>query len=225
MKKIGVIIQARLTSNRFPGKMFVPLSKLPLLQRSMIAASGIKADVYCLAVPFNEVKIFKSFAEEMSFEVVGGSEDNVAERLCDTLDKYKLDVIVHITGDKAFLSAKYTQLALDHYLSHTCDLVSYEESPLKETTGAVYYPPVLFDALHSSTTTKYQLEHVKPCFTENPDCTCCVLPVPENLKKIKNFTFTIDTVDDYLKAKKEYEILYRGWPLEIEDIVDRWNVK
>ena len=221
MKKIGVIIQARLTSSRFPGKMFVPLSKLPLLQRSMIAASGIKAEVYCLAVPFAEVKIFEPFAKEMDFEVVGGSEFNVVERLCDAIDKYKLDVIIHITGDKAFLSAKYTQLALNHYLIHTCDLVSYEESPLKETTGAVYYPPILFEALKNDKITQYQLEHVKPCYTENHYLKHCILPVPEYLKKIKNFTFTIDTIDDYLKVKEEYEILYCGWPIEIEEIADR----
>ena len=223
MKKIGIIIQARLNSSRFPGKMFVPLSRLPLLQRSMIAASGIKADVYCLAVPFGEVKIFEPFAKEMGFEVAGSSEDNVVERLCDTINKHKLDVVVHITGDKAFLSAKYTQLALDHYLSHICDLTSYEESPLKETTGAIYYPPVLFTALSATSTTQHQLEHVKPCFTEYPDCTNCILPVPEHLKKLKNFTFMIDTIDDYIKVKEEYETLYRGWPLEIEDIVDRWK--
>ena len=223
LKKIGVIIQARLNSSRFPGKMFVPLSKLPLLQRSMIAASGIKADVYCLAVPFGEVKIFEPFARELGFEVAGGSEFNVVERLCDTIDRHKLDVVVHITGDKAFVSAKYTQLALDHYLFHTCDLVSYEENPLNETTGAIYYPPVLFNALRFKTASNYMLEHVKPCFIENPDCTCCKLPVLEHLKKIKNFTFVIDTIDDYLKVKEEYEILYRGWPLEIEEIVDRWK--
>jgi spore coat polysaccharide biosynthesis protein SpsF (cytidylyltransferase family) len=203
--------------------MFVPLSKLPLLQRSMIAASGIKADAYCLAVPFSEVKIFEPFARELEFEVVGSDEFNVVERLCHAIDRYKLDVVIHITGDKAFVSAKYTQLALEHYLSHTCDLTSYEESPLKETTGAIYYPPVLFNALDSIATTRHQLEHVKPCFTENPDCTCCKLPIPEHLKKIKNFTFMIDTMDDYLKVKEEYEILYRGWPLEIDEIVDRWK--
>ena len=221
-KKVGVLIQARLNSSRLPGKMFFPIQGLPLISRVMIAALRIKADEYIISCPTSDEKIFSIFAELGGFTVISGSENNVVERIIKAVNALKLDVVVHITGDKAFLSAKYTQLSLDHYLSHTCDLVSYEESPLKETTGAVYYPSVLVEALHNPSTTQYQLEHVKPCFTENGYLKHCILPVPDHLKVIKDFTFMLDTDDDYLKILKEYEMMYPKWPIEIDDIASKF---
>jgi spore coat polysaccharide biosynthesis protein SpsF len=221
-KKIGVLIQARLNSSRLPGKMFFPIYGLPLISRSMIAVKKISVDEYVISCPISDEKVFSPFAEQLGFKVISGSETNVVERITKAVEALKLDVVVHITGDKAFLSAKYTQLSLDHYLSHTCDLVSYEESPLKETTGAIYYPSILVEALHNPKTTLHQLEHVKPCFTENKYLKHCKMSVPEHLKKIKDFTFMLDTDDDYLKILEEYQMMYPKWPIEIDDIASKF---
>jgi spore coat polysaccharide biosynthesis protein SpsF len=218
IKKVGVLIQARLGSSRLPGKMLLPIHGLTLLERVALASSKIRADEYAIVCPESDVEVFSTIMRNTEYKVIGGSETNVVERFVNAIVKLSLDVVVHITGDKPFLSAKYTQISLDHHLNCSCDLTTFEDHPLIGLTGAIYYPPILAKALNNPETTKYQLEHVKPCYTENPECKHCKMPVPDHLKKITNFQYTIDNPSDYRKVLDIYKALYPKWPVEIDEI-------
>lgn len=211
--KIGVLIQARINSSRLPGKVLYPMKGKTLIQNLMRSARKIEADIYCLCVPYGEGKLFKIFADIEEFQVIEGPENDVAKRLLNAIEDFNLEVVVHITGDKVYFLPLETKILLNYYLKHSCDLVTYEESPFKERTGAIFNPNFLKSKYNIGIRGAYELEHVKPIFTENKECKHCIIPIPEYVKNKNYLTYTLDTIDDYLTILKQLK--------EIDD----WELK
>lgn len=99
--KIICIIQARMGSERLPGKVVKPIKGIPLigytinrLKRSryideiILATSDKKQDDKLVDV-----------AKEYKIDYFRGSEENVLERYVKCSEKYNGDIIIRITGD------------------------------------------------------------------------------------------------------------------------------
>lgn len=99
--RVVAIIQARMGSSRFPGKVLQPLAGKPLLwhiihrlrkcrrldQIAITTSTNAGDDALCV------------FAREEGIPVVRGPEENVLERYALTARELSADVIVRITGD------------------------------------------------------------------------------------------------------------------------------
>lgn len=107
--EIGIIIQARMTSNRFPGKSMALLLGKPVIQWTMERAKQIRVPKRAhkkviLAVPDKmESEPMLMLAEQLGVENSCGSELNVLKRYYDTARFFKLDIIMRITGDCPFI--------------------------------------------------------------------------------------------------------------------------
>ena len=108
---VSVIIQARSTSTRFPGKIFEKIGNKQILQHVLDACynssnyinartrdHGIVCDV-SLAVPYND-KLISQYSKHM---IVQGPEDDVLTRYIIAMDKLKSDYVVRITSDCPFI--------------------------------------------------------------------------------------------------------------------------
>lgn len=131
--RIGVIIQARMTSRRFPGKSMTMLLDKPVIQHTIERAKQIKAGIknkydnpiVILAVPdTDESEPMLELATELQIENFCGSELNVLERYYHAAIHFKLDYIVRITGDCPFIDAKVSSEVLQLLLWRKCDYTS-----------------------------------------------------------------------------------------------------
>lgn len=131
--RIGVVIQARMTSTRFPGKSMAMLIDKPVIQHTIERAKQIKAGIkdkyddpiVILAVPDTvESEPMLELAEELQIENFCGSEVNVLERYYYAAIHFKLDYIVRITGDCPFIDAKVSSEVLQLLLWRKCDYTS-----------------------------------------------------------------------------------------------------
>src|SRR5689334_2890846 len=100
-KKIGIIIQARATSKRFPNKVMEMLYGKPVLQHVIERAKQIRGeknnnpDHIIVAVPdMDESEPLLELISQCGVENFCGSENNVLERYYQAAKFFKLDFIV-----------------------------------------------------------------------------------------------------------------------------------
>jgi len=107
-KKIGIIIQARLTGKRFPNKVLSMLNGNTIISYVTNELKKIKGIPIVMAIPdnpmndplevwciMNDVKCYRSIFEH---DVLG--------RFYYCANKYKFDIIVRVNGETPFIKAK-----------------------------------------------------------------------------------------------------------------------
>jgi spore coat polysaccharide biosynthesis protein SpsF (cytidylyltransferase family) len=101
---VGVVIQARMTSKRLPGKVLMPLAGKSVLERVIERAKLIPfVDVVICAFPAADESIpIYQLCNSLGIACVSGSEYDVLSRYYDAAQMYGLDTIVRITSDCPF---------------------------------------------------------------------------------------------------------------------------
>lgn len=97
--KTAVIVQARMGSKRFPGKVLADLCGKPVLWHVLTRAGQVKADAHILAVPYSDASVLEPLADECGFGVWAGDEHDVLLRYMEAAVSVSADIIVRITGD------------------------------------------------------------------------------------------------------------------------------
>lgn len=125
-QKIGVIIQARQTSKRFPGKSMAILQGKPVLEHVIRNASLIKpTHQVIVAVPDTvESEPMLQLAHRLGIDNFVGSEEDVLGRYYNAARFFNLDVIIRITADCPFLNPKVCSEVLQVLLFRKCDYTS-----------------------------------------------------------------------------------------------------
>lgn len=128
---IGVVIQARMTSQRFPGKSMALLREKPVLQHVIERCKAIKSPfgfskpLIVVAMPDDPAsEPMGQLAQRMKVDHFVGSETNVLERYYHAARFFNLDFIVRITADCPFISPIICQQVLHLLIWRKCDYVS-----------------------------------------------------------------------------------------------------
>lgn len=112
-KTIG-IIQARMGSERLPGKILAPLGGWPLLELLWLRVARARVDEWWLATsahPSDDVTAAWGF--ELGLGVFRGEEQDVLSRFLAVGAKTGADWIVRVTADNPFLDARVIDALLD----------------------------------------------------------------------------------------------------------------
>ena len=124
--KITAMIQARMSSRRFPGKVLAPFRGKPLIvhvltcverviprERIVIATSDHDSDIP-LAI----------YLKTLGYGVYRGSLQNVFERFRRCVTEYPCDFILRITADSPLLNHTILQAVIHHANTLNSDLVT-----------------------------------------------------------------------------------------------------
>jgi spore coat polysaccharide biosynthesis protein SpsF (cytidylyltransferase family) len=100
----GIIIQARMTSKRFPGKTLRLLAGKPVLERVIERARLVPfVDTVIVAFPAADESIpIYQLCNSLGVACASGSETDVLGRIYDAATMYGIDTIIRITGDCPF---------------------------------------------------------------------------------------------------------------------------
>ena len=100
MNVIG-IIQARLTSKRFPGKVLKKIGNMPMLEILIKRISfSKKLDKIIVVIPRSKKnKNLKIFLKKKKITYYEGDEKNVLQRYYFAAKEYSANIIVRITSD------------------------------------------------------------------------------------------------------------------------------
>lgn len=123
---VAVIVQARMTSKRFPGKIMADLCGKPVLHHVLTRCKQIVgADVVICALPDRPSSSRpEALAKELNCKVYRGCEDDVLDRYLRAARRFKADVIVRITADCPLIDPEVCSEVLHRLITHQADYVS-----------------------------------------------------------------------------------------------------
>lgn len=210
MKKVA-ILQARLDSSRFPGKVLADLKGKPVLAHIIDRLkSASELDEVCVAIPseHKEDRLAEALAG-MDVTVVRGHASDVLARYIQAAYETKADVIVRATGDNPLVSPAVINQQLKLIQSEAdLDYVITEGMSLGLTTETFTLKTLEkldFLAKHPD-----HREHVTLYLRRNPGpFVMRRLDPPAELAN-PNFRLTLDTAEDYEVLRKIYDKLYDG---------------
>ena len=95
------VVEARMGSSRFPGKVLAPLAGMPVLEHvcSRLASCAMLEKVVIATSTLSRDDVLAEAGLKMGVDVVRGPEDNLLARHLLVLEQYAPDVVVRITGD------------------------------------------------------------------------------------------------------------------------------
>lgn len=169
--KIGIVVQARMTSKRFPGKSMAMLAGKPVLQHVLERAKQIKNVPGCeknrviVAVPdTDDSDPMLVLARDLKVDNFCGPEDDVLKRYYDAAVFFKFDVIMRITADCPLVNPVICNELLDLFLWRNLDYAS-NIFPTRSYPAGLDCEVMSFDALeaaHIKAVAPYDREHVTP---------------------------------------------------------------
>lgn len=118
MHTVAVVIQARMTSNRFPGKVLAPLFGKPLIDHVLDRVREAHDGIIAVAIPNTDADdplyaYLKLYHDDVF--VSRGSTWNVLERFFLAAKATMCQTIVRITADCPLLDSAFLRAAIDNY--------------------------------------------------------------------------------------------------------------
>ncbi len=128
--KTAVIIQARLTSSRFPNKILAKIGNHTLIDYLINRIKICKeVNKIILAIPNNKKNKIISKKIKNNSLIFFGNENDVLDRFYKAAKKYKVDTIVRICGDCPFVDPALIDQALKIFKKNSYDYISNTIKP------------------------------------------------------------------------------------------------
>jgi len=199
VKKIVIIIQARMGSTRLPGKVIKKVSGIPLLlfQYRRLALSKL-ADKIVIATSTspNDLPIEKLCLEN-SISYFKGSESDVLKRYCDAAFFFKAKIIVRINADCPLIDPIVVDKVISAFVSSQPE-IDYASNILEETFPTGMHVEVFSLAAIKKASEKSnkldEREHVTPYIYRNPSL--FKLLSITNSRDLSMYRWTVDYEED-----------------------------
>jgi len=228
-KKVAIIIQARITSTRLPGKVLMDIEDKPMLWHILNRLKfSKKLNDIILAIPnTKENDILEEFANEIKVKYYRGSEEDVLLRYYETAKAFKVNVIIRITADCPLIDPKIVDLLIERHLNSKAD---YTSNVLKRTFPRGLDTEVFnFDVLekaHREAKENHQREHVTPYIWSQPELFRLQNVEAERKLARSEFRLTVDTKEDLQLMQEIYKHLYKPerifYTRDVIDLLDRY---
>lgn len=200
---VACIVQARMTSRRFPGKTMALLDGKPILEHVLSRAKRISGiDKVVCAFPEDEASLpILELCREMRVLAFSGDEDDVLGRYFEAAKDVQADVIMRLTADCPFIDPNLCSIVLDMLLQEELDYAS-NVHPKRTFPKGFDCEVFTFDCLEAANegaSELYDREHVTPWMqrnksldigtlsnkTDESDTNYCV-DFPEDIKTLEN---------------------------------------
>jgi len=208
IQKSAIIIQARMSSRRFPKKMMAPLYGIPLLHfvYKRCLRSVVKNVVVATSTDASD-DILAHYCQNNKIPVVRGSLENVLSRYIKAAELLGVNKIIRVCGDTPFVDIDLMGLFLRKLEKENLEYIA----PNRSTCLAGFFFEVLtLDALKKVfrlTHKPEDLEHVTKYILDFPEKFSVVRENVELHPKLLTSKYTIDFPEDLEKAEKVLKTL------------------
>ena len=222
MKKV-VIVQARMTSTRLPGKVMKIVCDKPLLEHLINRLRRVKyADQVVIATTVNDTdNQIVNLCKELGTLYYRGSEEDVLGRYYEAAVEYGGDIIIRITSDCPVIDPEVVDSLINFY-TNNIEKYDYVSNTLKRTyprgMDVEVFPFSILKEAHEEAKKEREREHVTPFIVYNP-----MRYRLSNIEYSENFShyrWTVDTSEDFHLITKILNALYNEKPeFTMKDIV------
>ncbi len=192
------VIQARMSSRRFPGKVLQPLNGMPLLNfliKRIQQATSIDQLIVATSINPADDEIV-ACVNETGIEVIRGPEDDVLTRYLQVLEKFPTQAVIRITADNPLSDPYLLDLNVRNFLKKHLDYAYMKNVPIG-TACDLFCAPVLRE-IDKHTTNPYHREHINAYILDHPDSFCWEFfgQIPEQYRR-PDLSVTVDTPEDF----------------------------
>lgn len=223
--RMGIILQARMRSNRLPGKVLKRLEGKPMLWHIIERLKEVKQSdelVVATSVNVKDREVVK-LAESCGVECFTGSEKDVLDRFYQTAKEFQFEQILRATGDNPLVDPEEADRLLSLHFETAADYSSNKSEVNSGLPIGVGVEVFSFDALERSWVegnNKDHREHVDEYILQNRDSfNIKVLPAPES-KRAPDLRLTVDTEEDLNYMRDIYHQFYTpGSIVPVEQVI------
>jgi spore coat polysaccharide biosynthesis protein SpsF len=197
--RIVAVIQARMGSSRFPGKVLRDVAGKPLLWH-VVERLKRSRRISAIAIATSTAPrddAIQTFAEKHGVTAIRGPEDNVLARFAMAAEAMDADVIVRVSADAPFIDADFIDHLVDALIAQDGDYVLLEDGAVTAHEGVDPFSRRALDKLMMDAAgDPVAREHVTGYFKLHPDFVHIVRAAPYPLLAVECGRLTIDTPDD-----------------------------
>jgi spore coat polysaccharide biosynthesis protein SpsF (cytidylyltransferase family) len=214
------IIQARLNSERLPGKILADIEGQSMLERVIRRVQmAKKLDETVLATtdrPADDVTAAKG--EELGVRVVRGSEDDVLDRYRQAAIEARADHIVRVSADSPFVDAQLIDQTVDVYTRAGSDYASNKLHPsFPLGLDVEIFSRAALERAWKEAKEPFERSHVTYYMYSNPS-RFSLVPVTTKPDR-HTWRWTVDTPDDLEFARTVFEKLGSSNDFSWKDVV------
>jgi len=218
-----VLVQARSSSERLPGKVLRSMAGRPMLSWLLESLGQCKrvTDVVLATSDLASDDRIADFAETFGVSCFRGSLTDVAGRLASAAISRHADSFVRISGDSPLMDFRIVDQMIDLYTAGKPDLATNVQ--LRTFPKGFSVEAVCLSALERARSMMEpgDEEHVTPVFYRRPDCFRIVgLTSGMNLGGIQ---MSVDTVEDFDLTERIMGHMTRShWSYDMQELVKIW---
>lgn len=212
--RIVIVVQARMSSSRLPGKVMLPILGESLLFRMMERLQMIRHPAqFVVAIPDEERGgAIEQECSRMSIPFFCGSRDNVLDRHYQVGKAFNADIVLKIPSDCPLIDPRIIDQVLDFYFDHPgkYDYVSnLHPATFPDGNDVEVMTMQCLEETWRHASRQLELEHTTPYIWENQDKFRIGNVVCKAGKDYSmSHRFTIDYMADYEFIKAVFEELY-----------------
>lgn len=195
-----VIIQARMSSTRLPGKILAPLvgecSVLEwVIERARANPRINRVVVATTDTPSDDAT--EELCTRLSCLCVRGSEDDVLSRFAKAVEAYPAEIIVHWTADNPLVDKAELDRLLDLLDTEHLDYINNHKDGLPLGMGVAAFTSSSFARVIAEAKTPYDREHVTPYYYNHPEFFSVRFIAPVSVHPFaQNVRLTLDSPED-----------------------------
>ena len=225
---VNAIVQARMSSSRLPGKVFLPLSGKPVLQHIIERLRRSKyIDNVIVATTTNEAdNPIIQLCNKLKCKHYRGSEDDVLSRALEAAKFYNTDIIVEVTADCPCVDGDIADRIIEKledndYISNVINRTFPRGLDLQ-----VFWTSVL-ERVNKEVDNEVDRQHVSTWIYKNPKTyskySTISYMLPREVGNFSNLRLTLDTQEDYELLKTIFEA-FENNIFTFSDIVSLLNM-
>ncbi len=192
---VNVFIQARMSSQRFPGKVLAPLQGKPLvlhlIERAQ-QARGVDRVVVLTSTEISDAPM-AAYLESIGCPVFRGDLNNVFLRFSAALTQYPCNYFVRLSADSPLMDVNLLGDMVAYAQDGAYDFISNVQSRMFPKGQSVeIVRRETFQSVDAHALTAEQQEHVMPCFYDAPIRKLFI----DNVINQRAINSCVDTIED-----------------------------
>ena len=219
--KVMVIVQARMTSSRLPGKVLMPVLGRPLLaiQLERLKACKLVQGIVVATTQNSCDDALVNLARSSGVFYFRGDENDVLSRYYGAAKLFGAEVVVRVTADCPLIDPRVVDRVIRYYLDHA-DRYDYVSNVIQRTyprgMDTEVFPFSVLEKLSGMELEPRYREHVTAYLYQHP--AEFRLGGVEYERSESGHRWTVDTPQDFELIRRMLEALYEDNPLfSLED--------
>lgn len=215
------VIQARMKSSRFPGKVVAPIANNPLLYYVIkrVALSELKKIIVATTkMPVDDIVEFVS--QKCGVDCIRSDESDVLARYVEAAKLYSAKAVIRITADCPLVDPEVINEVLKLYEENSSsDYIFIKGYPIGLGDVELISSSALKTSYKKTEVTQdYYREHVMTYIMDNPDK--FNIYIKKTSKKVqRDYRLCVDELDDLKVVRKVYEHFLPRLDFNSEDII------